>query len=115
MTVDLDWTAPIWVTDHALERARLRLDGPVERIDVRGEIRTAIVAGRVSAYQPRWTGGDRHDGRHLYLWDRDELRCWVVYPTIEGLHVKTMIVSNVARSVSAETRHLRHGFVRLPR
>jgi len=109
----LDWLAPIDVGEDAVKRARGRLGWDDEK-GVRGEIRSAILQGRVTAQRPNWTRGCGYDGAigHVrYVWDADATRCWVLGVARSGrLFVKTVLVDPDAYHASTAELHLRPAF-----
>jgi hypothetical protein len=118
---DLNWTARISVSDHAMFRARERLgwQGSTDEIAaaVRGEVREGILFDRVALRRPNWTRGNRRDGAQTmtrYVWCRQGTRCWVVLPSANGeaMIVKTLYVGIEEHVDTAEQRYVRHGMAR---
>lgn len=76
----------IHVTGHALDRVRQRgllPDGKHPLPFVYGEVRQALVEGRIAKSQPRWCAGEKKRGHSQrgtmrFVWDVDELRCYVI-------------------------------------
>ena len=108
--IELDWTMPIDVSDHARQRCRewLGWDDPQ---DIRGEIRSAILEGRVSEHLPNWTGRRQHERRpgYLYLWDTEATRCWIVYARVDEIFVATIALEHELQREIAAGRRLRTG------
>lgn len=111
---DLDWLAQIIVPHHAQQRIRERI-GELDIDVVRGEIRSGILAGRVTGKRPNWTRGGTDDpaaakGNCSYVWDKPPTRCWVVHTGgSERIVVKTVLLSTDAENRVAAGRLLRSG------
>jgi hypothetical protein len=113
---DLSWASRISVSDHALKQAERRL-GWNEAPRIRGEVRAALVVGRVSELRPAWTHGDdrerMQDGLR-FAWDAKLSRCWVLLPMESGrILVKTLLLRYDDHVDDLERRRgLRAGLVR---
>ena len=107
--IPLDWTAPIHLTEHCRERARSRA-GMHSLFAIRGEIRSAIIEGRVTRRKPNWTRGLGHAGSRdgaWYLWDAQATRCWVLVRE-RRRHLTVLTVVTSATDDTAGS-HLREG------
>lgn len=91
----LRWLAPIHLTDHAERQARDRL-GFFDPDEVRGEVRLALLEGRVSSRKPNWTRSLGHPGsrreHEVFVWDKAATRCWVLAWTGARIHVLTVLL-----------------------
>jgi hypothetical protein len=109
-----DWLERISVTDHALLQAVDRL-GPVDRGEIRSEIRVAILQGRVSSTKPDWVvGRDPCDPCHWHVWNERGDRCWIIARSDGyGLVAKTVLLDRDGWAALGERRKLRNGTQRL--
>lgn len=80
---------PIYVTGHAIERAKLRHPEFFAARDVAGiyaEVRHALRDGRRAKTQPRWAVWEDNQrrkamkqyGTGLYVWNEEESRCYAL-------------------------------------
>jgi hypothetical protein len=113
--IELDWTMPIDVSDHARKRCRewLGWDDPQ---DIRGEVRSAILEGRVSDHLPNWTGRRHNENRvgYRYLWNPEATRCWIVYARVDEIFVATIALERSLQTEITDGRRLRTGMTGRP-
>ena len=82
-----DLPVKVLVSDHARERARERFPG-YKTARIVDEVRLAIREGRLAATKP---GDCKPDNpRSLYAWTPDQVRVFVLRPTVFGLVVTTV-------------------------
>lgn len=118
---DPDPFAPISVSDHAEERAFERLGWERPAADrIRGEVRSALLSGRVTTVRPNWTRGWTEDElprlpMYRFVWDADASRCWLL-EIHRGGQIKVVTAFSGTDEVSerAEERHVRKGMKRRP-
>ena len=107
--LELDWTARIEVSRHALDRALERIGQHATADEISREIRVGLILDRVATVMPDWIEPPRRSlpsrQRDLarYVWDEWASRAWVVLPNHDGrtLLVKTMLLAHDLRSVNA--------------
>lgn len=80
---------PVYITGHAIERARERHPDFFRRRGVAGiyaEVSTALLEGRRAKTMPRWALVDgtrrrktlKRYGTGLFVWNTDETRCYAL-------------------------------------
>lgn len=113
----LDPLARIVFAGHVGLRWTERFGGILDESAARGEIRAAIVEGRLSGRRPAFAQSSsvRRPGRAddpdgaVFLWPVGESRCWVAQPLAEGgLFIRTVL----AATPDLDARRLRPGLVR---
>lgn len=106
------------ISGHALNRYRERI-GPEQSLEaLRGEIRLAIITGRVSDRLPNWTRGIGRSGppetNRCFAWNEDATRCWILArPIPDGpIVVKSVVAERSLDITRANSQLLRNGMAR---
>lgn len=117
--IELDWTTRIEVSRHSRKRCRDWF-GWDDADDIRGEIRSAILEGRVAERAPNWTRRRLEDeqdekipGYH-FVWNAEAIRCWVLFVRARAIDVVTLLLDHDTETEIVAERHLRTGMTRRP-
>ena len=110
--------APIYINEHAVDRARERLGwtGDGVRARIRSDVRVGLLAERVTEVQPNWTrgpGAEVAESRgQRFVWMPDASYCWVIVVRSEGVYVRTVLPNVEKRDARAADRTIRKGMKR---
>lgn len=113
-----DFAKPIEVSPHSLLRCheRLRWKGGEEDIAerIRGEIRSAIIGGRVAGSRPNWTRPYPREspitGDELFVWPPEVTHAWVIAVRGGVITVASVIEEyDSTQARAAQSQRLRHG------
>lgn len=110
--------APIYVNEHAVDRARERLGwgGDDVRTRIRSDVRLGMIADRVTETQPNWTRGPGAESIQTrgqrFVWNPDASYCWVIVVRAEGVYVRTVLPNVAERSARAADHRIWKGMKR---